>query len=87
MAIAKLRPTAGEPVSNTPVTPEAPQKSIFTELVPSSKIDSLLKYVEGYPWTVNYRAQILNTNNTVAFISRFYGCNKNLIYVYQQELA
>ncbi len=66
MAIAKLRPIAGEPVSNTPVTPEAPQKSIFTELVPSSKIDSLLKYVEGYPWTVNYRAQILNTNNTVA---------------------
>lgn len=66
MAIAKLSPDAQPPIQvSTPDTIEAPAKSIFTALVPESKINSLLKYVEGYPWTVNYYGQILNVNNTV----------------------
>lgn len=44
--------------------PELP-KSTFTSLIPESKINSLLKYVEGYPWTVHYYGMILNENNTI----------------------
>lgn len=66
MAIVKLQPDASLAVNHTtPETIEAPSKSIFTSLVPESRINSLLKYVEGYPWTVNYYGQILNTNNTL----------------------
>lgn len=66
MAIVKLQPDAVPPIQTT--TPEAiqePNKSIFTSLVPESRIVSLLKYVEGYPWTINYYGQILNVNNTL----------------------
>lgn len=66
MAIARLKPDADVPkTTTTPDVIEAPAKSIFTSLVPETKINSLLKYVEGYPWTVNFYGQILNTNNTV----------------------
>lgn len=65
MAIAKLKPDTEVPiVVTTPEMIEAPAKSIFTSLVPETKINSLLKYVEGYPWTVNFYGQILNVNNT-----------------------
>ena len=65
MGIPKLQPDVAPSQVTTPVVPEAPAKSIFTALVPESKIASLLKFVEGYPWTVNFYGQILNTNNTV----------------------
>lgn len=66
MAIAKLQPDATPPASTTaPTTIQEPAKSIFTALIPETKIASLLKYVEGYPWTVNYYGQLLNANNTV----------------------
>jgi len=68
MGIVKLQPDAPAPGQTTsPITIEAPAKSIFTALVPESKINSLLKYVEGYPWTVDFYGQILNTNNTVEY--------------------
>lgn len=41
------------------------RKSTFTALVPETRIDSLLKYVEGSPWTVTYYGQLLNTNSTI----------------------
>lgn len=66
MAIVKLQPDAQPPIVTT--SPEAiqePNKSIFTTLIPESKITSLLKYVEGFPWNVNYYGQIVNTNNTL----------------------
>lgn len=66
MAIAKLSPDQIPPISVT--TPEAiseNNKSTFTTLYPEATISSLLKYVEGYPWTVNYYGQILNVNNTL----------------------
>lgn len=66
MGIVKLQPDAQPSIQvTTPSTIEAPSKSTFTALVPESKITSLLKYVEGYPWTVDYYGQILNTNNTI----------------------
>ena len=67
MGIVKLQPDQSPAVvENTlPQAIQEPAKSIFTSLVPESKITSLLKYVEGYPWTVNYYGQILNKNNTV----------------------
>ncbi len=66
MAIVRLQPDVN-PVPNhtTPETIQEPSQSIFTALVPESKIGSLLKYVEGYSWTVNYYGQLLNTNNTL----------------------
>jgi hypothetical protein len=66
MSIVKLQPDQQPPSSTTiPEAIQEPNKSIFTELLPESKIKSLLKYVEGYPWTVNYYGQILNENNTL----------------------
>lgn len=66
MAIARLQPEASPAINyTTPETIEAPNKSIFTSLVPESRIISLLKYIEGHPWTVVYYGQILNTNNTL----------------------
>lgn len=66
MGIVKLQPDS--PVvsqTTTPSTIEEPNKSIFTALVPESKITSLLKYVEGFPWTIDYYGQLLNVNNTL----------------------
>lgn len=66
MAIARLNPDAAPAIVTT--VPDAipePNKSIFTPLVPESKINSLLKYVEGYPWTVDFYGQILNSHNTL----------------------
>lgn len=66
MGIVKLQPDAAPPIKvTTPEAIQAPAKSIFTALVPDSKINSLLKYAEGYPWTVDFYGQILNVNNTV----------------------
>lgn len=66
MGIIKSLPDSQLPIQvNTPSTISVPSKSIFTSLVPESKIVSLLKYIEGYPWTVDFYGQILNVNNTL----------------------
>lgn len=70
MAIVKLSPDSNA-YNNTTTLPEAlsePNQSIFTSLYPESKISSLLKYVEGYPWTVNYYGQIFNSANTLEHV-------------------
>ena len=67
MGLVRLQPDQ-PPVMAEQTLPQAiqePSKSIFTTLVPESRIVSLLKYVEGYPWTVNFYGQILNKNNTL----------------------
>ena len=66
MAIVSLQPDAA-PVQEvtTPSMIESPTDSIFTPLVPDSRIVSLLKYVEGYPWTVDFYGQILNKDNSL----------------------
>lgn len=66
MAIVKLKPD--EPINSpltSPQTIAAPIKSNFNDLIPESRINSLLQYTEGKPWTVNYYGQILNENNTL----------------------
>lgn len=66
MPIVNLQPDAvPEIVTTAPTEIEAPKDSIFTALVPDSKVNSLLKYVEGFPWTVDFYGQILNKNNTL----------------------
>lgn len=66
MAIVSLKPDSPPAIQTTiPETISEPSNSIFTSLVPESKILSLLKYVEGYPWSVNYYGQILNIENTL----------------------
>ena len=66
MSIAKLQPDATPPSQTTaPSVIQETPKSIFTALIPETKVASLLKYVEGYPWTINYYGQLLNANNTV----------------------
>ncbi len=66
MAIVRLQPDAS-PVQEvtTPSMIGSPVESIFTPLVPASRIVSLLKYVEGYPWTVDFYGQILNKDNSL----------------------
>ena len=65
MGIAQLNPESSITQNTLPNVNTEPPKSIFTELVPESKIVSLLKYAEGYPWTVHYYGQILSASNTV----------------------
>jgi len=66
MAIVTLQPDAQPLIDTTlPETIQEPNSSIFTSLLPVSKINSLLKYVEGYPWTIHYYGQLLNKNNTL----------------------
>lgn len=66
MALVKLQPDAQPPIQRTtPSTIQAPPQSVFTALVPPAAIASLLKYTEGYPWTVNFYGQLLNQNNTL----------------------
>lgn len=67
MALVKLQPSSGAlSIANTlPEVLAKPNESTFTSLYPESKVGSLLKYVEGYPWTVHYYGQILNSSNTV----------------------
>lgn len=67
MALLKLNPDSPA-VDNTKTLPEVMKeenKSVFTTLYPESKVTSLLKYVEGYPWTVNYFGQLVNEANTL----------------------
>lgn len=64
MAIASRRFSA-EPIEDLPIEDDAlePRESTFTSLMPLRRIDTLLKYVDGSPWVVNFYSQILNTNN------------------------
>lgn len=65
MPVVQLSPTSSVN-DNHKTVPEvltAPSQSNFTTLFPESKAGSLLKYVEGYPWTVHYYGQILNRAN------------------------
>lgn len=67
MALVKLQPSSNA-LNNQITLPEVLSKdneSTFTSLYPESKVGSLLKYVEGYPWTVHYYGQIVNTANTL----------------------
>lgn len=72
MAIVSLKPDVTGTLVPPPVTiPQAlgqPNQSVFTSLYPESRITSLLKYVEGYPWTVNFYGQIINTANTLEHV-------------------
>jgi len=65
MGIVTLRPD--EPIEEV-TAPEASvelEKSNFNSLIPESSIIAVLKYPEGYPWTVDYYGQIINKNNTL----------------------
>lgn len=68
MAIASLKPDSTlltHPPKTLPQELAKPNESVFTTLTPQSRTIQLLKYVEGYPWTVNYYGQIINTANTL----------------------
>lgn len=65
MSIVKINPTQASVRFTTPVTIKDNEKSNFTVLVPESSYRSLLQYVEGYPWSVNYYGQIISESNTL----------------------
>ncbi len=70
MALVKLQPDSPA-VDNTKTLPEVlreENKSVFTTLFPEAKGDLLLKFVEGYPWTVNYYGQLVNDANTLEHV-------------------
>lgn len=67
MALVKLQPDSPA-VDNSKTLPEVlkeENKSVFTTLFPEAKADTLLKFVEGYPWTVNFYGQMVNDANTL----------------------
>lgn len=67
MAIIKLQPDSTLLNNQVSIAESlsVENKSNFTTLYPESLVNSLLKYVEGYPWTVNFYGQLLNTENTL----------------------
>ena len=70
MALVKLQPDSPA-VDNIKTLPEVlreENKSVFTTLFPEAKGDLLLKFVEGYPWTVNYYGQLVNDANTLEHV-------------------
>lgn len=70
MALVKLNPDSPA-VNNQKTLPQVlgeENKSVFTTLFPEAKASSLLKYVEGYPWTVNYYGQMVNDANTLEHV-------------------
>lgn len=92
MGIVTLQPDSNNNTVNVNTLPEAitePNKSTFTTLVPETRYFDLLKYVEGYRWTVDYYGQILNENNTLNhfdptipnFAQSYYKVNKLILQV------
>ena len=90
MALVTIPETPINIPSTLPVPMIEPIGSNFTTLVPeASTLNSLLKYVEGYPWTVNYYGQILNTSNipstfdptNINLLSPYYLINKLILQV------
>jgi len=65
MAIVKLKPEVPNIKQTLPEAVDKTKKSNFNDLMPYTKVVSLLKYVEGYPWQIHYYGQILNENNTL----------------------
>lgn len=67
MAIVKLEPDS--PVTNNtesiPTALQKPHESLFTTLFPEGVADSLLKYVEGYPWTCHFYGQLVTQSNSL----------------------
>lgn len=70
MPMLKLNPTSQSTtnIKTLPTVLSTDNKSNFTTLFPESKLTSLLKYVEGYPWTVNYYGQLVNDANTLEHV-------------------
>lgn len=68
MPVVQLQPTSSGHDNQTTVQEvlAKPNQSNFTTLFPEATAGTLLKYVEGYPWTVHYYGQILNTANGVS---------------------
>jgi hypothetical protein len=65
MAIVTLRPDQPANIVTTPEVVIDQEKSNFNSLIPESSVLAVLKYPEGYPWTVDYYGQIVNENNTL----------------------
>lgn len=90
MAIVRRKPDVELPIETTipTVTPNSHQSN-FTDLVPVSRIESLLKYVEGYPWTVDYFGIIRAAGNTIEhfdpgtpnLIQSYYKVNQLIMHV------
>lgn len=68
MPVVQLQPTSSG--NDNQITVQEvlakPSQSNFTTLFPEASAGTLLKYVEGYPWTVHYYGQLLNTANGLA---------------------
>lgn len=66
MSLVKLLPTE-TPVQTTTISKVQPNayESQFANVVPTSDISSLLRYVEGYPWTIDFYGQVLTKDNGV----------------------
>lgn len=67
MSIFQLQPDSPA-VNNTESVPTAlqkPHESLFTPLFPEAQANSLLKYVEGYPWTCNFYGMLVAQTNSL----------------------
>lgn len=65
MAIAKLKPTADIPEQPAPIIVE---KTSFKGVVVDDselRIDSMVAYLDGMPWTVNYYRQLIGEHNDI----------------------
>lgn len=65
MAVINFQPDAAIAEVTAPETILEQHDSNFETLIPESKTLSLLKYVEGFPWTIHYYGQLVNKSNTL----------------------
>ncbi len=66
MPVIKFLPDeAPSLVVNTPQTLPEEYRSQFVSLLPTSDVSSLMRYVEGMPWEVNFYGQLLNKDDGV----------------------
>lgn len=65
MGIVKYQPDKENVNLNTPETIKEQPESLFTALVPPSRVKELIKHVSGHPWTVNYYGVLRHNGNTL----------------------
>lgn len=67
MSIFQLQPDspAVSNIESVPTALQKPRDSLFTPLFPEAQADSLLKYVEGYPWTCYFYGQLVAQSNSL----------------------
>lgn len=67
MSIFQIEPDSpiGNNTESLPTALQESSASLFTPLYPEGAVESLLKYVEGYPWSCNFYGNLVSQSNSL----------------------